>query len=139
MIAAALAQAQGGAAAGVSFVGVGFAVWRLLLWLTARFDKRQAQLDAEHNAIDMNWKEYRLFIERDRLDLRATVGRIEKQNRALRMAFEHTAGALIRIDPDNPALAVVDKILGQAFPDDFTMATFRAEAAIERRGAGGAS
>ena len=63
---------------------------------------------------------------------------MEKQGRALRMSFEHVAGALIRVDPDNPALAVVDKILAQAFPDDFTLAAYRAEAALDASAGGSA-
>lgn len=129
-------QLQGAGAAGAAFAGTGFGMWRLLLWFTVRLDKRQAQLDAEHGALDMGWKEYRLLLERDRLDLRANFARLEKQNRALRMSFEHVTGALIRVDPDNPALGFVDKILAAAFPDDFTMAAFRAEAALNRNDGG---
>jgi hypothetical protein len=120
------------AATGAAAAASGFGIWRILLWLTIRFDKRQAQLDAEHAALDMSWKDYRLLLERDRRGLQQRMTTMEKQGRALRMAFEHVAGALIRVDPDNPALAVVDKILAAAFPDDFTVTTYRAETALDR-------
>lgn len=127
-----LAQLRDITAAGGLFAGSFFVAWRLLLWLTGRFDKRQAQLDAEHDALDMSWKDYRLLLERDRQEQNARIEKIELQNRALRMAFEHTAGALIRLDPQNPALAIAERIMAQAFGEDFTVLAGRAESALDR-------
>ena len=134
-----LDEAVTAAAAGTG-VGGGFFAFRWLIqWLTGRLDKRQAQLDAEHDALDMSWKDYRLLLERDRQDLRATMGKIEAQNRALRTAFEHVTGALIRIDPKNEALVIADRILSSAFPADFSVGLAMAAAALDeddrRRGA----
>lgn len=120
------------AAATGSGVGGGFFALRWLVqWLTGRLDKRQAQLDAEHDALDMSWKDYRLLLERDRQSLRDSMERIEQQNRALRLAFEHVAGALIRIDPKNEALVIADKLMAAAFPADFTFGVARAGAALD--------
>jgi hypothetical protein len=128
------------AAATGSGAGGGFFVLKWLLqWLTGRADKRQAQLDAEHAALDMSWKDYRLLLERDRQELQLRMSTMEKQGRALRLSFEHVAGALIRLDPHNPALAIVDKILATAFPDDFSLAAYRAEAALDRQSGGSLS
>jgi len=134
-----LDEAVTAAAAGTGVGGGFFALRWLIQWLTGRLDKRQAQLDAEHDALDMSWKDYRLLLERDRQDLRATMGKIEAQNRALRTAFEHVTGALIRIDPKNEALVIADRILSSAFPADFSVGLAMAAAALDeddrRRGA----
>lgn len=57
----------------------------------------------------------------------------ERQNRALRMAFEHAVGALIRTDPANPALKIIDRIMAEAFPTDFSMPIARIDAAAKEQ------
>lgn len=106
--------AAGGATAGGGFYGVRWVV----MYLTGRADQRQAKLDREHDALDMSWKDYRLNLE-------TRFKQLERQNRALRMAFEHVAGALVRKDPDNPALAIADRIMASTFPDDFSTTVAR--------------
>jgi hypothetical protein len=119
------------AAAAGSGVGGGFFALRwVVLWLTARFDRRQALLDAEHDALDMSWKEYRQLLER-------RLGALEKANEALRLSFQHVSAGLIRIDPQNPALLIAERIMAAAFPTDFSMAASMAQAALDeddRRG-----
>lgn len=104
---------------------------RAVRWFSERHDKRQAQLDSEHAALDMSWKDYRLLLERDRVDLRGRVEAMEKQNRALRLSFEHVTGALIRHDPQDPALTIAERLMARAFPDDFTTLTAMAGAALD--------
>lgn len=120
------------AAAGTGVGGGFFALRWLVQWLTGRLDKRQAQLDAEHDALDMSWKDYRILLERDRQETRARMEKIDEQNRALRLAFEHVAGGLIRIDPSNEALVIADRILAAAFPTDFSFGITRAGAALDQ-------
>jgi len=110
------------AAFGASAGGIFFGARWLLNWLTGRADKRQQQLDDQNLALDMGWKEYRHNIE-------TRLKSVERQNRALRLSFEHVAGALIRKDPENPALAIADRIMAQAFPDDFTTTVARLDQA----------
>lgn len=104
---------------------------RAVRWVSERHDKRQAQLDSEHAALDMSWKDYRLLLERDRLDLRVRVEAMEKQGRALRLSFEHVTAALIRHDPQDPALTIAERLMARAFPDDFTTLTAMAGAALD--------
>lgn len=112
-----------GSGAGASF----FVVRWFVQWVTGRHDRRQAALDEEHQALDMSWKDYRLHLEK-------RMQTMERQNRALRLSFEHVAGALIRNDPENAALAIADRIMAQAFPDDFSMTVTRLDQAGESRG-----
>jgi len=113
------------AAAGGSFGGAFFALRWLVTWITKRLDRRQERLDAEHDALDMGWREYRLHNER-------RLASVEKQNRALHLAFQHVSAALIRTDPQNPALMMADRIMAAAFPDDFTLSAAIAAGAIDR-------
>lgn len=115
--------AVGGASAGGAF----YALRWLVNYFTGRVDQRQKQLDAEHASLDIGWKEYRLGLER-------RMQTMERQNRALRLSFEHVAGALIRKDPDNAALAIADRIMAQAFPDDFSMTVTRIDGAASSVG-----
>lgn len=113
------------AVGGGSFGGVFFALRWLVNWVTKRLDRRQERLDAEHNALDMGWKEYRLHTEK-------RLAAVEKQNRALHLAFQHVSAALIRVEPQNPALTVAERIMAAAFPDDFSLAAAMAAGAIDR-------
>lgn len=112
-------------ASGAAGAGGGFFALRWLIgWLTGRMDRRQTLLDAQDERVDREWQKIRERVE-TRLD------KVEQQNEALRFAFHHVAGALIRIDPQNPALAQAEQMLAQAFPIDFTILTAQAEAALE--------
>ncbi len=113
------------AVGGGSFGGGFFALKWLVTWVTRRLDRRQERLDAEHNALDMGWKEYRLHTEK-------RLAAVEKQNRALYLAFQHVSAALIRVEPQNPALVIADRIMATAFPDDFTLSAAMAAGAIDR-------
>lgn len=112
-------------AAGGLGVGGG---WFMLRWvidkITARLDRRQQQLDIQDEKLDQEWKAIRE-------ELKLRVDKIEKQNEALRFAFHHVAGALIRIDPQNPALKQAEQLLAQAFPIDLTLLADRAAAALD--------
>lgn len=112
-----------GATAGGGYAGLRW----LLTWFTARYDRRQALLDTEHDALNMSWKDYRILLE-------TRIASVERQNRALRMSFEHVAGALIRADPGNRALAIAEGIMAKAFPDEFGLGVARAEAAVNSTG-----
>ncbi|RSU21195.1 hypothetical protein [Sphingomonas koreensis] len=118
------------ASAGVGVGGGFFALRWLVGWLTGRMDRRQEVLDAQEGSIDQEWKDLREELKRDNADLKRRMDSVETQNSALRRAFNHVAGALIRIDPLNAALAQADQMLTQAFPLDFSLTTERAEAAL---------
>lgn len=119
------AELKEAVAAGGGFAGV-FLVGRWLInWMSLRIDKRQAQLDAEDAALNMSWKEYRLHLER-------RMHRVEVHSEAYRLAFQHVSGALIRHDPQDPALAIAAHILAKAFPTDFTLATAMAAGALDK-------
>jgi len=113
----------GGAGMGGGF----FAVRWVVMTLIGRADRRQQLLDDEHAVLDMSWKDYRLHLEQ-------RFKEIDRQNQALRLSFEHVAGALIRVDPQNPALALADRVMAQAFPMDFTFSLARVDAAIDPGG-----
>lgn len=119
-----LDEAVTAAATGTGIGGGFFALRWLVQWLTARADKRQAELDAEHATLDMSWKEYRLSLERR---LRA----MERANEALRLSFQHVSGALIRIDPHNEALVIADRLMAEAFPTDFSLSAAIAGGALD--------
>jgi ABC-type phosphate transport system auxiliary subunit len=110
---------------GGAFGGAFYALRWLLDWIAKRLDKRQAQLDAQEAALDMSWRDYRLQLER-------RIATIERQNTAFRLGFQHVSAALIRIDPQNPALSLAEKIMAQAFPDDFSIGAAMAGSAIDR-------
>jgi hypothetical protein len=108
--------------------GCGFYVVRwIALFLTGRHDARQARLDREHAELDQGWKGIRLTLEQ-------RVERLEKQNAALHVAFQHVSAALIRHAPDDPALKIAEQVMARAFPTDFTLAASMAGAAIDRQG-----
>ncbi len=113
------AAASGGGFAGVFL----FLRWAVAV-LTGRADKREQKLDAQDARLDAEWKQIRE-------DMKRRLERIEKQNEALRFAFHHVAGALIRVDPNNPALAQAETLLNQAFPVDFRLIAERAGAALD--------
>lgn len=115
------------ASAGVGVGGGFFALRWLVGWLTGRMDRRQLLLDAQDERVDREWQKIRERVE-ERL------GKVERQNEALRFAFHHVAGALIRIDPQNPALAQAEQMLSQAFPVDFTLLAERAGSAVDTAG-----
>lgn len=116
------AVAAGGGAGGIWF----FLRWALR-WFTERSDKRQQQLDSEHAALNMSWKEYRLFLEK-------RMSSLERQNRAVLSAFQHVSAGLIRRDPQAPELLVAERLMAAAFPTDFTMAGQMAGAAVDMSG-----
>jgi len=88
-------------------------LYRVGRWLLGHADRReqrrQDRLDAEEEDLGKSWSAYRKRIE-------ARLQVVERQNYGFRLAFEHVAGALIRIDPHNPALAIAGKLLEQAIP-----------------------
>jgi hypothetical protein len=119
------------AAAGTGMGGGFFVLRWLVQWLTGRLDKRQAQLDAEHGALDKSWEGYRLRLEERATRLEQRMETMERQGRAVWLAFEHVAGGLIRVDPGNEALVIADRILASAFPTDFSFGIARAGGALD--------
>lgn len=120
------------AAGGAGFGGAFAAFWWLINWFTGRADKRQAVLDAQEEKVDQDWRAIREELHAANAATNRKLAAIEKQNEALRFAFHHVAGALIRIDPKNPALVQAEQLLAQAFPIDFGMLAARAEAALDQ-------
>lgn len=120
--------AVGGASVGGGFVGFRW----LMNWLTQWSEKRAARLDAQEERADLEWKEIRQALKDQLADALRRVEKVEVQNLALRRAFNHVAGALLRHDPKHPALMEADQIMAAAFPTDFELAVSRAEAALDR-------
>lgn len=121
---------------GVGGGGTFYALRWIMTWLAGRADKRQAALDDEHAALDMSWKDYRLFLERERRHLAERVEVVERQGRAAFLAFQHVAAALIRHDPQDPALQTADRIMASAFPLDFSVSMARAGGALDQASGG---
>jgi hypothetical protein len=120
-----------GAGGGAAF----FALRWVVVWVTARLDRRQAQIDAEEAALAMSWKDYRIFLEQRQQLMETEMKQLSNGNKALRLAFEHVATALIRIDPQNPALERAGKIMAEAFPLDFTFPLQMAGGALDKEDA----
>lgn len=95
--------------AGVGAGGGFYALRWLILWITARHDRRVAQLDAEHERLDDGWRHYRLTLEQ-------RVQRLESINEMLRIAFQDVAAALMMVDPQNDALQRTAELMKAAFP-----------------------
>lgn len=107
-------------------------VWKMIGWLTQWSERKAARLDAQEERADREWRQIREDIKDQLKTALARIEKMETQNTALRRAFNHVAGALIRIDPRHPALQQADQIMGTAFPLDFELSTARAEAALDR-------
>jgi len=125
----------GSAGAGI---GTAFFLGRwIITWFTARFDRRQAVLDAQDGQIDQEWSELREELKRDKAEMKKHLTRIERQNEALRFSFHHVAAALMKVDPLNPALALAEQLLTQAFPLDLRFTAERAAFALDQDEAAG--
>lgn len=111
-------------------MGAAFFVLRWL-WMavTGRLDRREARIDAQDEKLDMEWQAIRE-------EMKGRLDKIERQNEALRYAFHHVAGALIRLDPQNPALAQAEQMLAAAFPVDFRLLAEQAGAALDKNAGG---
>ncbi|MFZ2996296.1 hypothetical protein [Sphingobium sp.] len=119
------------AAAGGGTMG---AVFFFLRWtwmqVTGRADRKQMLIDAQEAKVDREWETIREELKAERQADKLRVDRIERQNQALRFAFHHVAAALIRIDPQNPAITQAEQMLATAFPVDFRLLAEQAESAI---------
>lgn len=97
----------------VVLAGVSPWLYRGGRWLIGHADRRekrrQDRLDAEEEKLGKGWSAYYKRIE-------ARLEMVERQNYGFRLAFEHVAGALIRIDPQNPALVIAGRLLERAIP-----------------------
>lgn len=97
----------------VALAGASPWLYRGARWMLGHADRRdarrQARLDDEEEKLDQGWSAYRRRIE-ERLIT------VERQNYGLRLAFEHVFGALIRVDPQNPAIGRAGDLLERAFP-----------------------
>lgn len=108
----------GGVFAGVValLVAIGHGIKWLFNWNDARNETRAAKLDAWHR--ELSAREGRLSDEqqayRDRIERRLM--EIERENHALRIAFELVAAPLRTLDPDNGGLIKAEKLLAAAFP-----------------------
>ncbi|MBB5684282.1 hypothetical protein [Sphingobium boeckii] len=110
----------GGVFAGLTALLVAFgggAKW-ILGWTERRAASRSAKLDAWHaelkdrqEQLDAAEAEYQARIEARLKDL-------ERENRALRMAFHLVGPTLRQIDPHNQQLAQAEALLSAAFPLD---------------------
>jgi hypothetical protein len=108
-----------GGAGGVMF----YAVRWFVEWASGRVDRRQAQLDAEHAALDGGWATYRRMLEERNRVLDARVAALEDLARAnaeqltgMRLAFGLVSDELRKADPANSALRRAEQLLVAAFP-----------------------
>jgi hypothetical protein len=124
-------DAVSAASAGGGFATALLAGRWLINWFTARMDRKQALLDAQEVKTDLEWQAIREELRADNTEMKRRIAVIERQTDALRYSFHRVAGELTRIDPQNPALQEVDRVLSQAFPIDFSMLAERAGAAID--------
>ncbi|WP_088183568.1 hypothetical protein [Sphingobium sp. Z007] len=120
-------------AAGSFSAGGGFFALRWIVGVITRWsERRAARLDAQEERADREWQQIREEIKQQLADALKRVGTVERQNLALRRAFNHVAGALLRIEPKHTALAEADHLLAASFPVDFDLAMARAEAALDQ-------
>lgn len=80
-------------------------------WADRRLDKRTTELEAWHGRLAKREAEFEAAV-----NARLTV--LERENRALRLSFQHVSAALHQVDPDNPALVMAARILAQTIPLD---------------------
>jgi hypothetical protein len=119
------------AAAGGFSLGTSFFAVRWLVQIVTRWsERREARLNAQEDRADRDWHQIREEIKQQLADALKRLGTVETQNAALRRAFNHVAGALIRLDPQHAALAEADQLLASSFPVDFDLAVARAEGAL---------
>lgn len=96
-------------------VGGGFYAARwFVIWLTARHDKKAADLAAEHSELDQSWKKYRITLEQK-------IGKLEQEIAGVRYSFLRVSHALAAVDPDNPALAETDALMRVIFPPPYSL------------------
>lgn len=127
----ALAKDVAQAAAGGFSLGTGLFFVRWLVQVATKWsERREARLTAKEDRADREWQKIREEIKQQLADALKRVGTVERQNLALRRAFNHVAGALIRLDPQHAALAEADQLLAASFPVDFDLAVARAEGAL---------
>ena len=127
----ALASDVAQAAAGGFSLGTGFFAVRWLVQIVTRWsERREARLNAQEDRADREWQNIREEIKQQLADANKRLGTVERQNVALRRAFNHVAGALIRLDPQHAALAEADQLLASSFPVDFDLTAARAEGAL---------
>lgn len=120
------------AAAGFS-AGGGFVAIRWLVQIVTRWsERREARLNAQEDRADKEWQNIREEIKQQLADANKRLGIVERQNVALRRAFNHVAAALIRTDPQHNALAEADQLLAASFPVDFGLTAARAEGALDQ-------
>ncbi len=128
-----VASAAGSAVGWGGGFGAAFFIFRWFVrWWTERLDKRQANLDAQEQRADDEWRKIRQELRDELDDARAWRARLETQNNTWRAVFHHVATALIKVDPRNPALIEAEQVLAQAFPLDLSLLAERAEAALDR-------
>lgn len=127
-----LDQAVSGASAGGGIGAVLLGGRWLINWITGRHDRRQDALDAQDSKIDLEWQKLREEMKADNAKTKQRLDAIDAQNQVLRLAVQHAVAALVKVDPDNPALARIEHMLAQAFPLDLSFAVDRAEIALAR-------
>lgn len=124
MLGAGVHAAGWGSGFGATFLALRW----LLLWLTGRFDRRQALLDEQEARADAEWKEIREEMKGELAELRRRDEQRERENQGLRLAFEIVANIVRRTDADNPELHRAEQLLEAGFhldvmtPRDMTAA-----------------
>lgn len=105
-------------------VGLAAAPWlyRVGRWLLGHADRRekrrQDRLDAEEEDLGRSWSAYRKRIEARLTEVEAQAAQRQRENNALRVAFELVAAPLRVLDPGNFQLKQAEQMLAAVFPLD---------------------
>lgn len=101
----------GGVFAGVVAIlyAIGKGIKWAVGWNDARTASKAAQLEAWEAKLARREEAFEAQIE-------ARMTAMERENRGLRLAFQHVSARLHHLAPDDPALALAERILAQAIP-----------------------
>lgn len=114
-----LNEAGGIFAGGVALLAaVGGGLRWLLNWSERRLESRAVKLQRWHDELTL--RETRLDAERENeiRDIRLQLEQVRGEHRALFQAYHLIAGALVKLDPSNPALRAASRLLSTAFKVD---------------------
>lgn len=110
----------GGIFAGIValLVAVGHGIKWAIGWSDKRFDKRTAELEAWEAQLRSRERSFEDSINNRLSDVERENRVLARENRGLRVAFQHVSAALYRHDPKDPALMLAEQILAQSIPLD---------------------
>jgi len=113
----------GGIFAGIvaTLATIGGGIRWIVGWKERGEETRAAKLAAWEKRLEERDDAYQAGIENKLNALTKWASAVHRELSALRAAYPPVASALRRVDKDNPALALADKLLGTAYPLDPTL------------------